>query len=228
MRITLRQSFKARAADLDPPDMAVFFDVFRASTTLAALIGQKPQEILSTNDRLVVEGLVADGYVLVSEVFQGGLDNSPTQVLAAGLEGKRIVHKSTNLTAAIFHNLPVRRILIAGFCNLNETAAAILASKPGSVELIPAGHFHKAAETDEDSGAAEAMAAALRGEVQALVPHRAAIEAKLSRLKDKGGLPDHYFDDAAAALTFGRFPYVVEARCVSDGLIELRSRWHAV
>ncbi len=96
MRVITRQSYDAPPAPR--VDVAVLFDIFRASTTLAALLSRQPAEIVATNDEKTARSLAAVGHVLISEVFRGGLDNSPTKVLAAELAGKKIVHKSTNMT----------------------------------------------------------------------------------------------------------------------------------
>lgn len=221
MRITIRNPWLPRPPSVTPPDVAVFFDVFRASTTLAALVSKEPREILSTNDRAAIDAFVSEGYMLVSEVFQGGLDNSPTQVLAAAIAGRQVVHKSTNLTAAIFHEPLAKTVLIAGFANMGATVRCLSDLRPGSVELVPAGHFLKRREAPEDAACAEVMAARLGGAAVREVPRRAEIDALIARVRETGAHADHYFDDVALALEFDRFPWALAAEPVRDGLIRI-------
>jgi hypothetical protein len=71
---------------------------------LLAIISASPAKIILTNNEETARRLVDQGALLFSEVFGGGFDNSPTQVRAMDLSGKIIVHKSTNLTNAIFNH----------------------------------------------------------------------------------------------------------------------------
>src|SRR5690349_17997087 len=105
MHITIRNSYDPPRST--SPDVAVFFDVFRASTTLLALVHVGAAKIYSANDEETCRSFHKQGYELVSEVFAGGIDNSPSQVLTGSYKGRQIIHKSTNLTAAVFHNRSV-------------------------------------------------------------------------------------------------------------------------
>ena len=110
LKVTIRHSYDpAPARPADAPDAVVFFDVFRASTTLLCLAHSGAEEIVMANDEATCRELQRQGHLLVSEVFSGGFDNSPTQILAGPFKGRRVVHKSTNLSNAVFHNPEIGR-----------------------------------------------------------------------------------------------------------------------
>ncbi len=225
VRVTIRSVWEARAASAAAPDAIVLFDVFRASTTLLALFSCGPGEVVATNDRRRAEALRAEGYLLISEVFAGDFDNSPSQVLAAPLAGKKIVHKSTNLTTVLFalELQAGQRAYLGGFGNLSRLTSHLVQAEYQHIELVPAGHFAKKREADEDSAAAELLAAYLRGKVCRDLPRRTAIDAYLQRLKERReDIAEHYFRDAALALEIDRFPELVCAEPRADGLVSWR------
>lgn len=225
VEISIRQSFDPKPTPT--ADVTVFFDIFRASTTLAALASRGPAEILSTNDLARVKAMTAAGTILISEVFAGGFDNSPSQILAAGeINTKsRIVHKSTNLTTAIFAALPLQLALVAGFSNMNATVRFIRSMDPRCVELIPAGHRNLARAAIEDTAAAETMADLLRGDPPegALAARLAGIRSAIRDLKARReDLAQHYWNDVEIALALDRFGYVLQAVPHSEGVLAIR------
>ena len=223
MDIVIRQSFEAKVGAA--ADVTVFFDVFRASTTLAALVSRRPAEILSTNDFAKVEQMIAEGALLVSEVFAGGLDNSPSQILSADISAAtKIVHKSTNLTTAIFAGMPAKRPLIGSFVNLSATAKHIISLGVQSIELVPAGHRNFNRQAIEDTLAAEAMRDLLSGSISkdedakrlaTIRDHLAGVRAR------RPDLAAHYWEDAEIALSTDRFNHVLQADPVGDGVIRI-------
>lgn len=107
MDIVLRHSFEPSGTK-GAATVAVFCDVFRASTTLLTILSKNPERVFLTNDEETASAYVARGALLFSEVFRGGFDNRPSQAERADLAGRTIIHKSTNLTNAVFSS-PVLR-----------------------------------------------------------------------------------------------------------------------
>jgi phosphosulfolactate phosphohydrolase-like enzyme len=236
MRISIRQGFEPRTSRSDGrgeeaglsshalPDVSVFIDVVRAATTLAALLSRRPREVLATNERAVVERLRGDGYLLVSEVFDGGYDNSPTQLLTAPIDAAtRVVHKSTNLTTMIFAGRPFVRAMVCGFANLGATAARVRALAPRHVEIVPSGHRGK--EAMEDTACAEMLAAALvstGGDGPAAIPGHARILAHFAELKrTRPEYPEHYWRDLDVAFSVDAFGVAIEATALAEDLMRM-------
>jgi phosphosulfolactate phosphohydrolase-like enzyme len=218
--VRIREAFAPSAG---PADVRIFFDVFRASTTLLALLSRGAGRILSTNDEAAIRRYQADGYRLVSEVFAGGYDNSPTQVLAAPLAGSRIVHKSTNLTTAMFGVGLAERTFIGGFVNATRLVAYALGLGADTIELVPAGHFGKLKPALEDTACAELYQLGLTAALPPVSPRRAEIDAKVADLKErKVDTPAHYWADLDLALTHDALPYLAEVRPLGSGLVEVR------
>lgn len=220
MHVTVRYSYELRVER--EPDVAVFFDIFRASTAIAALLAQRPAELLTSADAELALAKVAAGYRLISEVHAGGLDNSPTQIAATDLRGARVVHKSTNLTHAIFRNLGFRTGLIGSFANIAALIAHVRALQPKTVELIAAGHIGKAAPATEDMAAAKHAAASLRGDVLHEAMDLALIKEELARKVLPPDFGPHYWDDTKVALTLDAYPYVGEILPHGEGTLQIR------
>lgn len=218
MLVAVRQSFEPRA--WPRADVVVLVDVFRASTTLAALLSRGVSEILATNDEVRALSLAGEGRRLVSEVFAGGLDNSPSQVLATVARGERVVHKTTNLTTVLFDVLPTAgRVWIGGFVNLGRVVDQVRGSGAERVEVVAAAHFALRAEAPEDSSCVRHIAAALRNEAPRGVENLAGIRASVA----KGRYSERYLADVEIALDLDSLPWVAEARARADGLVEMVS-----
>ncbi len=220
MRIVVRNTFDP--SPFSAPYVAVFFDVIRASTTLLSLVHVGASPIYSANDEATCREFHDQGYELISEVFHGGIDNSPTQVLAGNYRGKAAIHKSTNLTAAVFHNRHCKRALIGGFANASVLASYIKATGAETVELVAASNFLKKAESVEDVAGAMIVEAMIHGTYDGKVPRADELEAKIRRKEARQPpLPDHFLRDQRLATVVDRFPYVIEAKTVSERLMEI-------
>jgi phosphosulfolactate phosphohydrolase-like enzyme len=219
--VRIREAFEP--AGPVPVDVRIFFDVFRASTTLVALLARGAGRIVSTNDEAAVRRYHADGYLLVSEVFAGGYDNSPTQMLAAPVAGAAIVHKSTNLTTAMFGVGLAERTLVGSFVNASLLVAYVRGLGARCVELVPAGHFAKQKPALEDTVCAELIAAGLAGTLPLTSPRRGEVDAKVADLRQrKTEMPPHYWADLELALSTDALPYLAEVRALAPGLVEIR------
>lgn len=222
MQVTTRQSFVE--ANGPKPDLAVYFDIFRASTTLAALVSRGATPIYGTNDPVIAERLVAGGARLVSEVFRGGFDNSPTQILTAELAGRQIVHKSTNLTTAVMAELGrAGRTLVGAFVNMSRLVAEIQKSGAQRIELVAAAHKSRAREAPEDTACMEMVARWLRGEQHREIREQGQLEAMLAdKRQRRPDIREHYFADAALALRVDALPHVLEVSWFAEGICEYR------
>lgn len=208
MEVEIRDSF-------EPSDkvsgLAVFIDVFRGSTSIICLLHKGAREVLGIRDEKVLKAAVAAGYRLVSEVVKTGLDNSPSSILAADHSGERFVHKSGNLTEAIFANPGWERALICGFVNLDAAAAWIRSSGASSVTIIPAHHFAEKKKAIEDESCAVMLKAILGGADVTEYPFYAEIEEKIRKRKSSGyPFPAHYWEDLRLALQRNTVPAVPE------------------
>ena len=99
----IRNGFDSRPLDW-MPDISILIDVFRASTTSIAILETRPLEYLVANDFNLIRELLENSYRLISEVYDLGIDNSPTLVRRHVSSGEKIVHKTTNLTTALEKN----------------------------------------------------------------------------------------------------------------------------
>lgn len=207
MRIVVRNSYEPRRA---PAAVTVFFDIFRASTTLLALMSQKPRLLVAVNDAESARRYAEEGYALFSEVYPGGYDNSPVQGLAGDFHGKDVVHKSANLTEALFANAPWQDAYVGSFVNLTALGEHLRALRPESVELVAAAKFHHKREAVEDSVCARSLRTYLEtGAVDVTgVEGYDQIVAKLAYLKSQAerSVPKTYWQDVDLALSRDRIP----------------------
>jgi phosphosulfolactate phosphohydrolase-like enzyme len=228
MSIFVRNSYEQPAAN-GLADVAIFCDVFRASTTLLTILNKSPGQVLLTNDEPTANRYVAQGAVLFSEVFAGGFDNSPSQAENADLDGKVVIHKSTNLTNAIFSSSILRpgsggRGFIGGIVNLNALVRYLqpLNGSGGKVfEIVAASHFGKHTEAVEDIACATMIADALRGHPHSTIPRLEEIGAKIERKRARGNYSRHYFDDVVIALQLNRYDFLAEIKVIDGNLMEI-------
>lgn len=220
MRVTVRNSYES--SPNASPDVAVFFDVFRASTTLLSLVHVGASTILSANDEETCRAYLGRGYELISEVFRGGIDNSPTQVLAGGYGGRPVIHKSTNLTTAVFNNRRCKRALVGGFGNASTLVEYLKASGAETVELVAAAHFGRRSEAVEDLACAETIRRMLEGTFDGRIARLDEVTEKI-RQKSQRQPPvaAHYLADIRLAIELDRFPYLIEAKPLNDRLMEI-------
>lgn len=228
MSIVVRNSYEQPAAQ-SSADIAIFCDVFRASTTLLTILSKSPRQVLLTNDEQTANRYVNQGAILFSEVFAGGFDNSPSQAETAELGGKVIIHKSTNLTNAIFSSSVLRlgtggRGFIGGLVNLSALVR-YLQPLNGSgrrvFEIVAASHFGRHTEAVEDVVCASMIADALAGRPHSMIPRLDEIAAKIERKRARGNYSQHYFDDVAIAMQLDRYDFLAEIKVIDSSLMEI-------
>lgn len=225
MQIVTRNSYDPPFTVPQESHAIVFCDVFRASTTLLTVLSQAPSRVVLTNDEDTARRWTKEGAVLFSEVFAGGYDNSPSQARSLNLKDKVIVHKSTNLSNAIFHNLGLRnhstRGFIGGFVNMTALVAHLQTTKFEHVELVAASHFARHSEAVEDVSCIQMFASRCRGENLTL-PMRTDISVKISEKKNSGRYAAHYFDDCDLALAIDSVPLVATIKLIDDHSMDLQ------
>jgi phosphosulfolactate phosphohydrolase-like enzyme len=142
--------------------------------------------------------------------------------LSAPLQGAWIVHKSTNLTTAMFGVGLAQRTYLGAFVNATRMVAYAKALGADSIELVPAGHYTKLRPALEDTVCAELYQLGLTDSLPPESPRLAEIGAKVADLKArKHETPTHYWQDVAFALQRDALPYLAEVRALEPGLVEI-------
>jgi 2-phosphosulfolactate phosphatase len=153
-------------------DVAVVFDVLRATSTATVLLGRGIDRlrVVATLDDLQRLPQQGHPYLLVSELKRAAelgerLDNSPTQARTVALEGRLPVLVTTNGTRALVAAAKrSRRVLLASFLNVSAVARHLRALQPERLTLVPAGDYVSGEPHTEDEECADALAALLRAE----------------------------------------------------------------
>jgi 2-phosphosulfolactate phosphatase len=220
MRVICRNSYE-QPNDYQQASVAIFCDVFRASTTLLTILGRLPARVILTNDEETARKFVREGAVLFSEVFGGGFDNSPTQARSVDIAGKVIVHKSTNLTNAIFHHPGFKRGFVGGFVNISAMVRYLRVNVIDAVEIVAASHFGRKTEAVEDLSCIRLISDHLILGPSNVIPRLDEIQEKISQKRLKGGYSEHYFSDVELALQLNEFRYLAEIKIIDQRSMEL-------
>lgn len=149
-------------------DTVVAIDVLRAFTTETFAFAAGASEIVlvaSVEDafnlrKQLPDALImgeAEGYPI--EGFD--LTNSPTALLGANLQGKRLIHRSTAGTQGVVRSKSAHHILAASLCCAQATAQALIRIAPQSITLIETG-VHPGGWGDEDKACADYIENLLR------------------------------------------------------------------
>lgn len=204
-------------------DVRVIVDVFRASTTAIAILEKQPSEFLISNDLEIIRKLAMNSYLVVSEVFDLGIDNSPSLIRKKFLLGEKVVQKTTNLTTAIEKNYFEGPILIGCFNNLGSLVSFIRKQNFEYIEIIPAGLMGKLHPTNEDTHCAELI----RARIISNVVQNPDLDLILSHFEEKKrtrGWSEHFIEDLEIAVrldTSMTVPFVVRK---SPGIFSVRSK----
>ena len=217
MKVTIRSGFEKQEASA--PGVRVFIDVFRASTTILTLCRREVADILVANDQATINALLSQDYRLVSEVIQGGYDNSPTRLATAPIAGERIALRTTNFTTALEANAAPGPMLIAAYNNLPAVAGWIQAEAPEWVEIIPCGNMISRKHTVEDRDCARLLKAVLESGDPDLPWDFSVVMEEVARVKrDHPERGDHYAQDILFATGYGISAILPRARELEPGL----------
>lgn len=182
------------------PEIRIIIDVFRASTTSLAVLRQKPEKYLIANDLEIVKRFAGNSYRVISEVFDMGIDNSPTLVKEHVQMGEKIIHKTTNLTTAVEANYFEGLVVIGCFNNLGAVVQRINAEGFRNIEIIPAGHMGKQCIATEDSHCAELMKERLLTSKATSPDKDLLLGKKFEEKKRSGDWPRHLSQDYELAV----------------------------
>lgn len=204
----------------DKVDVRVIIDIFRASTTAIAILEMQPSDYLIANDLKIIESYMAKSYKLVSEVFDIGIDNSPTLVRKHICKGDKVIHKTTNLTTAIEINYFDRPIIIAGFNNLSAVANYLISENFHKIEIIPAGFIKKQLPNKEDSSCADILKDALDTGVMN-TPDKQLIFGDFEHTRTTNNWTDHYTEDVQYALKQDTSFIVPVVKKIQDSIFQV-------
>ena len=208
MEIIIKDSFQPSTK---VAELAVFIDVFRGSTSIVYLLNKGVRKVLGIRDENELKIAIAMGYRLVSEIMNLDMDNSPSKILSEDVRGMKFVHKSGNLTEAVFANLAWDRAIVCGFVNLDAVVRWIRSSGVTRVTIIPAHHFSEKKKAIEDESCAVMLKEILDGAKVTEYPYFSEIEAKIRKRKSSGyPFPPHYWEDLQLALQRNTVPVVPE------------------
>lgn len=142
---------------------AVVIDVLRATSTAAVLLGRGVPRVR------VADHALGGSFLLVSERFKGGIDNSPVAAQKVALDGRTPLLVTTNGTRALLAAAGrAESVWAASFLNLSATVARL--GQMDSVLLVASGDFASGEPHLEDELCADAVAAALAGRPIELAP----------------------------------------------------------
>ncbi|MFK8003776.1 MAG: 2-phosphosulfolactate phosphatase [Polyangiales bacterium] len=163
---------RLRPADLPVPlvDIAVVMDVFRMTSTAAALMRRTActrASVAATLDDL--EHLPAGERVLISELPEAEhrgtrIDNSPAQASRVDLTGRMPVLVTTNGTRVLLAAAAcAQRVLLGCFGDVHALARYVISMRPARVLLLPAGHIASGRGCIEDDLCADVFEALVLG-----------------------------------------------------------------
>lgn len=191
MRVTIRNGFDSYFERR--PSAQVVIDVFRASSTTIALLESNVSDLVVANDLSVIKSFHEKGYHVVSEVFDLGIDNSPTLVLEGAFSNKKALLKTSNLTTAISDNYCQSKMYIGCFNNIGSLSKHILNEKFDWVEIVPAGLMARRTENPEDTECAYMLESLLVG--KKYEPNWQLIQEKIDRKLNEQIRPQFYIND---------------------------------
>ena len=237
MKISVRNSYEA---PVNGADITVFFDIFRASTTLVTLASKHPDIIVSSNHLPTIRNYQESGYRLLSEVYTGDFDNSPTQVMSESWQGRKVIHSSTNLTNSIFGNRDFHHGLIGCFHNIEALTDYIVSRRPQHVELIACSHFARRTVAIEDMSCAMlcrsrllallAVSVSDSGLQPSLslmgtpnIPDQEGIRAKIADKEASATYPAYRINDLRYCMELKAVPVVLEIQPRSHHVMEIAS-----
>ncbi len=228
LNISVRNSYQTPAvkSPASKHDLTVFIDVFRASTTLLTLLKHGAGEVVGIYDPALIRDYMSRGYLLVSEVIDEGLDNSPSQVADHGVNGEKVVMKTGNLITAVFNNLDFERAVVAGFANLDAVSGYILRSGYRTVDIVAASHFEERYPALEDVTCAQVLVDRL---LDIPVDHAPLVREirEIYGRKMRAGtsrMPEHYWIDIQYALQMNTIPLIPGILKLDNGVVAFRCK----
>jgi 2-phosphosulfolactate phosphatase len=213
---------------------AVAIDVLRAFTTSAYLFDAGVREIILVSGvdeafkvREMMPGCLISGEVDGIKVPGFDLGNSPSEIPAWDLRGRRLIQRTTAGTQGVILAKQAQVILTASLVNAAATvrylaARALAAQALAELTLIQTGLFPEEGWGDEDVACADLIESRLNGQELDLALISERVRLSRSGLHFDGTRPDFPASDLAYALQFDRFNFVMRVERVA-GLAVLKA-----
>jgi 2-phosphosulfolactate phosphatase len=208
-------------------DTVVVIDVLRAFTTAAYAFDLGAFEIIlvsGIDEAFALRHRFPDA-LLIGEVdgfpVEGfDLGNSPSHLVNADLQDRRLIHRSTAGTQGVVRSANANNILATGLCCARATSQRVLSIGPGSVTLIQTGLL-PGGWGDEDTACADLLEGLLTGDP----PSVGAIinRVRASKAGQKFFDPVHAVfpaSDLDLAVDIDRFDFAMEV-AKKDGMLAL-------
>lgn len=208
----------------------VVIDVYRAMTSAAVILAGGARELLFVTDVPSALALRARGRAdLCAGEIDGkrpdGFDfgNSPHELAAADLRGRRIVLSTRAGTAGLEAASGASRRFCGAFVTLSATVAVLRRTGAGEVTLAAMG-WSGARRTAEDETCASLLAARLAGAPvdAADVLARVRADPESAKFGDPAQ-PWFHAEDLEIALDVDRYAFAIEAIPTADGLLSARA-----
>ncbi|MBK9323720.1 MAG: 2-phosphosulfolactate phosphatase [Bdellovibrionaceae bacterium] len=222
MNVKIRNGFDISPPDRTP-DISIIIDVFRASTTSLAILEKQPVEYFITNDLDLIRNLIGNSYRLISEVYDLGIDNSPTLVRKHVSRGEKIVHKTTNLTTALEKNLLSTPMLICCFNNIDSVVEYLLENSYSSIEIIPEGKMKTQMEAPEDTLCAKVLANKLKKEYFEILEDADSLLVNLEEKRAQKNWPQHFVEDIKQAVQLNLSDIIPTITKIESNLFQVSS-----
>lgn len=208
----------------------VIIDVYRAMTSAAVILAGGARELLFVTDVPSALALRSRGRAdLCAGEIDGrrptGFDfgNSPHELAAADLRGRRIVLSTRAGTAGLEAASGASRRFCGAFVTLSATVGALRRTGADEITLAAMG-WSAARRTAEDEACADLLAALLAGTPAdpAAVLARVRADPESAKFGDPAR-PWFHAEDRVIALDVDRYDFAIEAVPTSDGLLAARA-----
>lgn len=169
--MSVMEILRRRPADLPvPADVAVVMDVFRMTSTAAALMRRPECTSVAVAATLAdLERLPPSERVLISELPEAErlgtrIDNSPVQASRVELRGRTPVLVTTNGTRVLLAASEcAQRVFLGSFNDVHALARYVVSMGASRVLLLPAGHVASGGSRIEDECCADVFHALVHG-----------------------------------------------------------------
>jgi 2-phosphosulfolactate phosphatase len=209
----------------------VVIDVLRSFTTAAYALARGATEVVAVGSiEAALEWRARDPQALTIGALGGGtqapgldLGNSPSQVAALDLTGRRVVHYTAGGTRGLVACDHAGHLLAASLVCAGATAAYLRALAPPSVTLVVTGTWTDR-DGDEDHACADLIEALLRGDDPPRADFaRRVRESSFGRRFDAGADPHLPRADLDCSAAVDRFDFALPIERTPRGLVIRRA-----
>ncbi len=214
MPITIRKLTLDQAEQAH--DTAVVIDVLRAFTTDAFALNQGASDVLlvsTVEEALALQkqfpGSLTLGEVEGKPLPEFNFSNSPAELNAADLQGKRLIHRSSAGTQGVVRAKNAQNLFAGSFPCAAATARHILALKPIAVDFIVTGTYGTT-DGDEDIAFADYVTELIMGRTPDPAPYLERIHTSSHGRRFLSGASPHLpLHDLEFAVALDRFDFAM-------------------